>query len=500
MFRLKHSFASLLCLIIQLQKDQLEPEQVLRLRDQKVIGQTKSFTSEKITNIEKIILWLKEINPNQFHGLQKLEFLFYFFVVSSGFICGVLMAAAVFYYNGQQPINIIGPIFVYALLPIIFFIFNLLFFLPSRLSRRIPLLNNMMYGISVFNLSKSLLNLLGKSFTDLSSIMSPLKNNSLTSVNKWFFLKASQCFSCCFFLGSIIYFFFLLVFSDLAFGWSSTLNLSSNTAYQIVDTLSLPWKTYYPDATGSLELVKETRFFRLDNILNNHISPNEFGAWWDFLLLLMLVYGLMPRLFLFLISQIIFNRKLKKTHLSNPGINQLLWRLDAFFPTIECDGQKDTSNVDRGDRSISKKTLPIVLTSLELPDRTVFVAWAFELKQAQLKTLSTIKDCHSANIVNAYTSLNFDVQKCFTFIKEQNPIAICIFVKAWEAPTEDIFDFINELLGDINPSVKIFLVPINPSSKDMLSPGLPRNEQIWARKVKSLENSPVIIRSLSEQV
>lgn len=83
---------------------------------------------------------------------------------------------------------------------------------------------------------------------------------------------------------------FSLLFSDIHFVWRSTL-LSAEQIFPVLKSIALPW--WFLEAAQPLQsLLEQTRDSRL-------VAPAEdvaYGAWWPFLLMAQLCYGVMPRL------------------------------------------------------------------------------------------------------------------------------------------------------------------------------------------------------------
>lgn len=90
-------------------------------------------------------------------------------------------------------------------------------------------------------------------------------------------------------------FLLLLLFSDLAFGWSSTLALTTSHLRAIVEWIAYPWAGFWPAAVPNMEILEATRFVR---IAPQAGSVELAGAWWPFLLANVLTYNLLPRLLL----------------------------------------------------------------------------------------------------------------------------------------------------------------------------------------------------------
>lgn len=103
-------------------------------------------------------------------------------------------------------------------------------------------------------------------------------------------------------LGLLVGFWLLLLFTDLAFGWSST--LIDGTPSRLFQWLSAPWSALWPAASPDRALLEATRYVRIEPSAGDTARA---GDWWPFLMASLLVYNLLPRAVL-------------------AGMSRLLWR------------------------------------------------------------------------------------------------------------------------------------------------------------------------------
>ncbi|WP_347329491.1 DUF2868 domain-containing protein [Marinimicrobium locisalis] len=92
--------------------------------------------------------------------------------------------------------------------------------------------------------------------------------------------------------GLLVGFSTLLLFSDLAFGWSSTLLGSERPPVSLFNWLSAPWQGLWPGAVPDAALLEATRYVR---IAPAHGGVARAGDWWPFLMASLLFYNLLPR-------------------------------------------------------------------------------------------------------------------------------------------------------------------------------------------------------------
>lgn len=180
----------------------------------------------------------------------------------AAFVLGIVMAAAGLAYSAEGRINVIYVWLLWAGLPLLG---SLIAVFPALSGRRRPWLfrwrqQQVQWHPSLAErLSMALL------------------------LQAWWLIAA---------LGLLCGFGFLLLFSDLAFGWRSTLLQGFEPLYQLARGLALPWRELWPAAVPSKELVDATRFYRIQPA---PVDPQLAGGWWSFLLASMLFYNLLPR-------------------------------------------------------------------------------------------------------------------------------------------------------------------------------------------------------------
>ncbi len=100
--------------------------------------------------------------------------------------------------------------------------------------------------------------------------------------SKILFIKKIQLFSLIFSIGIFLALIILVISKDIAFGWTTTIDIDSSTFYTILSTIGVWWRDFAPSAIPSIELIDMSHFFRLGEKLNSDIIQNadKLGAWW----------------------------------------------------------------------------------------------------------------------------------------------------------------------------------------------------------------------------
>ncbi len=130
-------------------------------------------------------------------------------------------------------------------------------------------------------------------------------SRALGRAEGWAALALAQLFGLAFNAGVLGATVATVTFTDLAFAWSTTLELSVDHVHAVTRSLAAPWSSFWPAAVPSRELVETTQYYRL--LQAGFVRPGTpvaYGAWWPFLVAAVLVYGFLPRLVLVTVATV----------------------------------------------------------------------------------------------------------------------------------------------------------------------------------------------------
>ncbi len=115
--------------------------------------------------------------------------------------------------------------------------------------------------------------------------------------------------------------------SDLAFGWQSTLQISSEMLHRALQVASLPWSWLLPAglSTPSLAEIEGSRIILKDGI--HGLATADLIAWWPFLILCLLFYGLFLRIAFTALARILEERALGKLAFDNAACLSIIRRM-----------------------------------------------------------------------------------------------------------------------------------------------------------------------------
>jgi len=366
-------------------------------------------------------------------------------LVVAGLVAGAGLARAVLFYTGDRPINIVHALGLLVLPQILL----LGLWLLSMFPRRIPLLGALRSALALLNPGRLAARLAALSGMHgrrrLEMVWDPANATLLAPAARWLFSYWSQLFSFSFNVGVLAGASYSIFFSDLAFAWSTTLQLDSAAFHRALSVLSWPWHSLLPDAVPELKLVEISRYYRFEEgVLGAGLAPAELasqlGQWWRFLVAAIVCYGLLPRLLTLLLSRARFRRHLGDALVRLPGAPELLARMNSpLVSTVALEPETGPANaaaaplaalagqgyglkcalIDWTATGIDADSMTVQLHALGIRQESLFAAGGKR---------STEQD--SATV---------------TSVCESRPQGVVVVVKCWEPPLLDLLDFLRAL-------------------------------------------------------
>ena len=506
------TIAQLFDLEVQIMKDRESDPGELRRRDRK-IGQ--QLESQKSRRHDLFLAWLKRVqisgqpSPGQLFetGYRWLGR----FLLLLGLLSGCGTAASVLSYNGSKPVNVVNFLAVVIGVQLIMIFFFLLNSLPKIIKKYIPgsgefynFIRELSYlfGRLMAKIFEHLpLNQLNKLWADLQRLK--VKQKLYHSVEKWLAVSLTQRFGLAFNIGALATCLYLISFSDLAFAWNTTLDISSQTFHQAARTIALPWSVILPEDVPSLELVEASRYFRLDS---EYVStPNEtsipkavvVGSWWSFLVLSLVCYGLIPRLLIFITAKLKLKRALSRIPLHSADFESLYDRLTRpLFETRAFDQEQILAPVTLSSDSKSR-------FKLKGKNCTVIQWGDFKVDKNDLTNLIhlrfgwTIEQRMTAGSLD-YDQSNLTTIKLIESQKDTDPILL--LVESWEAPDASITYFLNQLRQATAIDRLMVIGLINNNAQQEWKPPLLTEWQIWKNKIAELADPYLRVEAMVESL
>lgn len=414
-----------------------------RKQRDRVIGlELQSHRSQPATQIRA---WLhrQTSDADRLSGQQgaRLYHVLCVILIVAGFIVGWGLASAVLFYDGQQPINIVNALVV-LVLPQVFLLF---IWVLTALPYRPVVFSSLASVFGFFNpgrLASHLGDVLSrKQKSGLAILWQPEHSAILLPATRWLFSFWSQLFAFSFNIGILVKALFLISFSDLAFVWSTTLSVSEADFHQLLIILSTPWSLFFPDAVPALELIVNSRYYRLDEVMLSEAVTTQqaiiLGQWWPFLIAAVCCYGLFPRLLTLVFSWSRFRHHVRNAVSHLPGAPELLARMNSPLVSSQASQPEQALDIVMPTEKEIPATdhyalrCPVIDWSQAGVDKDSINQWLLGLGVEAL----------SFHDAGGRQSLLQDEALAAALCKNKPP-GLAILVKAWEPPMLEFLDFV----------------------------------------------------------
>ncbi len=376
-----------------------------------------------------------------------------FLMLILGAATGLGVASAVFHYDGTWPVNVVTVLAVLVLLQLALVMLTLVLLVP-----RIPgisVLQDLIRAINPSALVAAVYKRVARLEEDRADLLvwPAARGPAIARFARWQMLMWSQVGAIAFNIAALATAAALIAFTDLAFGWSTTLRVDSDAATRITNALSFPWSSVWPEAVPSATLIESSRFFRLASASPPNISAESLTGWWPFLLAAIVTYGLLPRLFLLIFAAWRLRAATVHLLLDDPQVKALLDRMCASEVLLGADGVEAPA----ASTSIAATRVPT-----GTPSQAAAIVWSNAIATEAVNAWSARNLRKEVmQIVEAGGGRDLEDDAAVArLIAEGRPRAVLLFVRAWEAPLLDLQDFIESLRAAVGRSCSIILVPI----------------------------------------
>ena len=304
---------------------------------------------------------------------------------------------------------------------------------------------------------------------------------------RWSVLALSQWMALVFNATAIATALALVVFTDLAFGWATTLDASAAGFHALTGLLATPWAGLLPAAVPDLALVESSRYFRLEQAAAGADELARLGAWWPFLLACMTVYGLLPRIATLALARWRLQRALARALADTPDLRDLLARMRT--PVVATAAEDETPHFDPPAPAAPEPPAP----AGALPRPAAVLNWSNvpladdRLAAAVAKQVGAVPSASLA--AGGNRSLAEDRATIDALADMASVALVC---KAWEAPLLDLRDFLEDLRA-ARPRLEVLVLPLAMQGEQ---PGPPRAGDLeqWRHAVSALGDARMRVR------
>ncbi len=490
----------------QLYTDAGSDPAMVRNRDREI---GKTYDGSEDDRVSLFRFWLKRMEDKYSYPGQSVDsaltflryLIFFFFLISGATSCAGLLA-----YDGSRPVNIVNFLAVFVGIEILLYIFFFINVLPGSTHHRIPFIGDF-YRFAGFIFSRiigAVSNHLFKNKTEfIRQIIDTFyrarsRHNVYHNIERWTLFSLTQLGGFAFSVGALAACSYLITFSDLAFAWNTTLNVSPEFFHRIVTYISAPWAFISERLVPTIDLVESTRYFRLDsNYYGLHSSALTAGGWWPFLVCTLLFYGLIPRFFLLMLSRFLLLRAQKKVPFLSAEFDSLYRRLTyPIFSTQTGTAPYEIENPEK-----QKSTGPEALSFSAGP--CYLIIWGeIDLPEAEIEKI--VQARFRWNILETgYAGMldnlrDEETLRHFKDLDDDRPILI--LAESWEAPGKAMEHFLRRLRTNKKDSRRIIIGLVNQDEeKHIISPSR-IDWQNWQYVVAELNDPFICVEPVSEGI
>lgn len=477
--------------------------EVLRARDHAAFGRIPVPAADRHG---LLCQWLRAVRaadePSLGERVVKGFRLLKLLLLILGFAIGWSTAALLLHYDGSEPINV--ATFLLVIVGLQLCMLTLLFVVVPLL-QRFP-------GLPLFGDLHNLLRVMARGLEKLiartDDRLSPERREAWRAararlqtraslypgVEQWLLLDAAQVFAVAFNVAVLLCCVRLVVFSDLAFAWSTTLKIDAEQFHHLTTTLSAPFRWLVPDAVPTRELVDATRFWRgdfHDGIVVEQplIDVKLAGDWWPFLIACTVTYGLLPRLLVLLSARLLIRRSLARLPLDTPDIERILRRLRA--PVVDT----RATSVAVFDPERAGEVLPSQ-ADVASAEPLVTILWR-DLPADEAVVGKVVAGVLGASVLAIEKAGGFD------YDRDRSTIAglaarrgrLLLLAEGFEAPDKSVRRFLADLRAAVGPR-RTILVGLVEIEGDGLRPSPQQDIDLWRDRLQLLNDPYLAVESM----
>jgi hypothetical protein len=256
-----------------------------------------------LSDRQRVLAWMARVAPSTLDSAARALSSAGTLMLMCGFFFGVLAAAAAFYYDGSGRVNVLAVAGLLVGLPLVLLLLSWVSCLAHTRARLWPFFGDIVAGLAQFSPGRATAWLAPRLTREHKAHLALLfgsgalaSDPAVSRVRTWFFARWSHLVGTGYFVGVLLGMAALVIFTDLVFGWSTTLTVTGARLHALVINAAVPWAWLWSEAVPSLALVEASQYYRAGNAVTEQETLARLGQWWRFLLMLTLVYGFLPRL------------------------------------------------------------------------------------------------------------------------------------------------------------------------------------------------------------
>ncbi len=423
-----------------------------------------------------------------------------------GLIIGLIAGVSFFSYTGTTPVNVFHFLLLFVVTQLV--LAGLVLgacLLRTLVPTATPpsfyslLLRGMLHRLFTF-LNKSLLQSFdGEKRAGFMYALDVFRIRSAVygSLFYWPLFRLVQLFGVFFNLGLLAATMVKIATSDLAFGWQSTLQISSEVLHRAVQLIALPWSWFIPSSSSypSLAEIEGSRIILKDGM--HHLATGDLIAWWPFLVLSLFFYGLLIRLTFTVFGRLLEEHSLARLEFDNAACFTVIRRMRTPLVTtqaaaepnpmedIDCPETREEESHTEG-----QHLLPQVML---VPDDIFGLCSTDKLTPLMRDRGFAIKS------VNKFMSGYDEDEDIKNILLEQCRTpedGLFILMEGWMPPLVAFVTYLKDLREILPEKTMIHLGLVGRPMLSGFSPLAPQDLAIWRKKIAASRDPYLLVFSL----
>ena len=422
-------------------------------------------------------------------------------LVVVGLVLGWGAASAILQFTGGHPVNIWDFLLVFVGLQLLLLLLLLVSFVVPFVDSAASL-----FGLFRRAVGALYLRLVARGFRGEARVEEwrvvwhtlRARRSLYHAVEPWVLLGLTQSFGVAFNVAALAGCLRLIVFSDIAFSWSTTLvELDAARFHAIVRALAAPWGWAWPDAVPSSALVAATRYSRLEGayLLSGAGRTSQqalVGGWWPFLVAALTCYGLLPRTLLLVVSRLEVSRFIAKLPFDDPEVSRVVERLSG--PDVQTRSVvPETAGAAWPTASSEPRNEP------QTPgNRCVTVLWR-DVPGGPALDAAVARQvrCLSSTVAVA-GGRDYDERPVDWARLTDGADAVIVVAEGWEPPDRSVLRLLRSLRSALGTSRPVRVVLVGPADGARIVPAESQDVQLWRDGLARLADPYVAVEPLGE--
>lgn len=314
-------------------------------------------------------------------------------------------------------------------------------------------------------------------------------------VERYLLLSQTQLFAVAFNVGALASCLRLILLSDLAFAWSTSVtSLDATQVHRLCVVLSWPFAWLLPDAVPSRALIEHTQYFRLEGRFagastGTRGDPALAGEWWRFLVACTVTYGLLPRLLAYAAFFAKFREAERTVPLDTPAVQRVVTRMTT--PALSTRAHETTPQGAEPPRLVEGLASPASA-------KTALVLYR-DIPTDRTLLRRRIAECLGLEVTSVHHAGGLDVQHdtalCQTL--REDSASVALVAEAWEAPDKSLRQLLGALREALGPRRTLRVLLIGEASAHGFQPPAPDDVRVYRDRLTLLEDPYLMVDTLS---